>query len=203
MGYDLRAIHSALTDEPMRSSCGYEDPRHRRIDTTNAEVLTSYVTTNTVTFPAGDWVRVAGMTNVLQANASYTFSLARNSSGYWKLAALVSNPDTYPDGQAVVLPVLGGTAGVVNDPLGNFYDAAFVAGMTPSTSVNPTVTLSVTGSSLSLSWPADHLVWYAQSNSVSVATSSAWFDIPGSQSGTSLNITVDPRKNVYFRLRSP
>jgi autotransporter-associated beta strand protein len=70
---------------------------------------------------------------------------------------------------------------------------------------NPTnITFSVSGSTLSLSWPADHLGWLAQSNSVSVADSSAWFDIPGSQSGTSLNITINPaHPTVYSRLRHP
>ena len=70
---------------------------------------------------------------------------------------------------------------------------------------NPTsITFSVSGSTLSLSWPSDHLGWYAQSNSVSVANSGAWQDIPGSQNETSLNITISPAQpEVFFRLRHP
>jgi hypothetical protein len=206
-GYPLNYVY--LQHDSTGTGTGYSTAQtytlrvYQMLDATNAQLLTSYVTTNTVTFPAGDWVLVSGLTNVLNTTASYAFSLGRNTSGYWKLAAYVSNPNPYPDGQAVVLPVLGGTAGVVVDPLANFWDAAFVAGLTPSSSSNPTMTFSVSGSTLSLSWPTDHAGWFAQSNSVNVATS-AWNDIPGSQNGTSLSITVNrAQPTVYYRLRSP
>jgi len=70
---------------------------------------------------------------------------------------------------------------------------------------NPTnITFSVSGSTLMLCWPSDHLGWYVQSNSVSVADSSAWYDMPGPQSGTCLSITIGPAQpQVYFRLRHP
>lgn len=69
---------------------------------------------------------------------------------------------------------------------------------------NPTnITVSINGSTLTLSWPSDHLGWFAQSNSVGVTTPN-WFDIPGSQNGTTLNLTVSPsQRQVFFRLRSP
>jgi len=67
----------------------------------------------------------------------------------------------------------------------------------------PTLTSSVSGGTLSLSWPG-YLGWYAQSNSVSLVNTSYWFDIPGSQSVTNLNITIDPAlTNVFYRLRQP
>ena len=66
------------------------------------------------------------------------------------------------------------------------------------------ITFSVTGSTLSLGWPADHLGWYAQSNSVGVASPGSWYNVADSQLGTNLNITIDPAQpNVFFRLRSP
>jgi autotransporter-associated beta strand protein len=70
---------------------------------------------------------------------------------------------------------------------------------------NPTnITFSVTGSTLMLSWPGDHLGWYAQSNSVNVVNGAAWFDIPGSQSVTNLNLSISPAQpQVFFRLRHP
>jgi hypothetical protein len=55
-----------------------------------------------------------------------------------------------------------------------------------------------------LSWPADHLGWYAQSNITSLATPSAWHDIPGSQTATNLTIPINPAQpKAFFRLRSP
>src|SRR6185295_16773409 len=70
---------------------------------------------------------------------------------------------------------------------------------------NPTnITFNVSGNTLSLTWPGSHLGWIAQSNSVNVASGSSWFDIAGSQSGTNLNITINPAlANVFYRLRHP
>lgn len=70
---------------------------------------------------------------------------------------------------------------------------------------NPTnMTFSVSGGTLALTWPGSHLGWYAQSNSVDIAGSNLWFDIPGSQSVTNLNIAINPAlQKVFFRLRRP
>ncbi|HEY4415205.1 MAG TPA: LamG-like jellyroll fold domain-containing protein [Verrucomicrobiae bacterium] len=66
------------------------------------------------------------------------------------------------------------------------------------------ITFSVSGGSLSLTWPATHLGWIAQSNSVALANTNDWFDIAGSQSATNLNITIIPGStNVFYRLRHP
>ena len=72
---------------------------------------------------------------------------------------------------------------------------------------NPTnITFSASGGTLSLSWPADHLGWFlqTQTNSRSLGLSTNWFDVPGSDALTSTNIPInaaDP--TVFFRLRHP
>ncbi len=72
---------------------------------------------------------------------------------------------------------------------------------------NPTnITFHVTGNTLSLSWPADHLGWLLQSetNSLSVGISTNWVTVPGSGSVTSTNITVNPlNPTVFYRLMYP
>ena len=75
---------------------------------------------------------------------------------------------------------------------------------------NPTnITFSLSGSTLSLAWPADHLGWILQSQTNAdnvglVTASNAWTDVAGSASSTSATITVDPAKpTVFFRLRQP
>lgn len=71
-----------------------------------------------------------------------------------------------------------------------------------SISTKPTSTIS--GNTLTLTWPGDHLVWYAQSNSVSLVNTNFWFDIPGSQLATNLVIPISPAQtNVFYRLRNP
>ena len=82
--------------------------------------------------------------------------------------------------------------------------------ITQTIAPNPTnINFSVSGNTLSLSWPADHLGWIlqAQTNSLGVGLSPAagnWFDIPGSSSSTSTSITMDLTKpTVFYRLRHP
>jgi autotransporter-associated beta strand protein len=75
----------------------------------------------------------------------------------------------------------------------------------PAIASNPTnISFSVSGTTLSLTWPGSHLGWFAQSNSVSVAAPAMWFDIAGSDAVTNLNITINPGlSNVFYRLRHP
>ena len=70
---------------------------------------------------------------------------------------------------------------------------------------NPTnLTFTVTGSTGTLSWPADHLGWLVQSNSVNLAVPANWQDISNTVSGTNYIFTIDPAKgNVFYRLRHP
>jgi fibronectin-binding autotransporter adhesin len=88
--------------------------------------------------------------------------------------------------------------------------AAFIAGsgsllVVSTIATNPTnITASVSGSTLTLTWPGTHLGWYAQSNSVSLGDTNYWFDIVGSQGGTNLVININPAQpNVFYRLRKP
>jgi autotransporter-associated beta strand protein len=76
-----------------------------------------------------------------------------------------------------------------------------VSGGITTTSTN--ISLRTQGDTLRLSWPASHLGWYAQSNSVSVAAAN-WYDIAGSQNTTNLVIAPNPAMtNVFYRLRRP
>lgn len=79
--------------------------------------------------------------------------------------------------------------------------------VTQTVASNPTnITFVVSGSTLSLSWPADHQGWVlqAQTNTLGSGLSGNWVDIAGSASVTSVNITLDPTKpTVFYRLRRP
>ena len=76
-----------------------------------------------------------------------------------------------------------------------------------SVATNPTnITFSVSGSTLTLAWPADHLGWILQSqtNALSAGLSGNWFDLPGSGSSTQAVFTISPSNpSVFYRLRSP
>ena len=74
-------------------------------------------------------------------------------------------------------------------------------------SINPNPTnlnYSVSGNTLHLSWPTDHLGWLVQSNSVNLAVLANWHDVPNSQNATSLTVTMNPAdRQVFYRLRHP
>jgi len=70
---------------------------------------------------------------------------------------------------------------------------------------NPTnITFSVSGNTMSLTWPGDHLGWQLLSNSVGLTATNQWYPITGSTSTTQENLTFDPSMtNVFFRMIYP
>jgi hypothetical protein len=67
----------------------------------------------------------------------------------------------------------------------------------------PTISYSIDGTTLTLGWPG-YAGWFVQSNSVSLADTNAWFDVPGTGVVTNLNITISPAvPKVFYRLRNP
>ena len=77
--------------------------------------------------------------------------------------------------------------------------------ITSTVATNPTnITASVSGNTLTLTWPGDHLGWTLQTNATDLANSSDWFAYPGSASVTNVSVTINPNQtNVFFRLISP
>ena len=70
---------------------------------------------------------------------------------------------------------------------------------------NPTnMTFTVTGNTGTLTWPADHLGWLVQSNSISLTVPADWQDISNTAAMTNYSFTIDPAQvNVFYRLRHP
>jgi autotransporter-associated beta strand protein len=70
---------------------------------------------------------------------------------------------------------------------------------------NPTnINFTFSSGTLTLTWPADHLGWIAQSNSLNLGNSNYWFDIVASQSATNIVIPINAgTSNVFYRLRYP
>lgn len=70
----------------------------------------------------------------------------------------------------------------------------------------PTLTNSVSGGAISLSWPSAYLGWVLQlqTNSINVGLSNNWADVPGSASSTSATVPINPANpTVFIRLRAP
>jgi hypothetical protein len=78
---------------------------------------------------------------------------------------------------------------------------------TVTVNTNPApITISVSGNTLTLSWPADHLGWHlqVQNSSATAGLGTNWVTIPGSDSVTSTNITINPTiASVFYRMIYP
>jgi autotransporter-associated beta strand protein len=142
--------------------------------------------------------RVQGATNIVYGgtlvvtNVAGTLVLGQNFQ-------LFSASGTKTGDFTSITPALtGGKAWSFNPTNG-------VLSVVTATANYPTnISYSLSGGTLTLTWPVTHLGWIAQSNAVSVASSNTWFDIPGSSGGTSLNLIPSPGwTNVFYRLRAP
>jgi hypothetical protein len=89
----------------------------------------------------------------------------------------------------------------------SFNPSSGVLSVINGTAMNPTnITATVSGGTLTLVWPADHLGWILQSqtNSLSVGLMTNWVDVAGTGVSTTNNIPINPANpTVFFRLRSP
>ena len=82
-----------------------------------------------------------------------------------------------------------------------------VSGGTNLVDTTPTnLTTTVSGSTLTLSWPASHIGWslQAQTNSAAVGITTNWAVVPGSATTNQVSITINPTNpTVFFRLVYP
>jgi len=71
-----------------------------------------------------------------------------------------------------------------------------------ATSALPTdITSTFAGNSLDLSWPADHVGWTLQTNSVGLTSPTSWFPVAGSAATNHVIMAVDRTlTNVFYRL---
>ena len=76
-----------------------------------------------------------------------------------------------------------------------------------SVNTTPTnLTAVVSGSTLTLSWPADHIGWrlQVQTNSLNTGIASNWVDVAGSTSVNTVNTTINPANGaVFYRMVYP
>ncbi len=106
----------------------------------------------------------------------------------------------------------GSFAGITGSPLNPGLGYSFTNGVLSvvtlsSIATNPTnLTSVVSGTTLTLSWPSDHLGWFlqTQTNSRSIGLTvptNTWYDIAGSDTVTNTVITLDKvSPTVFFRL---
>ena len=152
----------------------------------NGNVSTTNIVAASVTTGATSTINIGSV-----ANVSGTVQIPLISyTGTDPFSAL--NLGTYPAGYNATL---------VDNTGKNSIDLS----LAPAIATNPTnITFNVSGHTLNLSWPLDHLGWLVQSNSANLAVPAYWYDIPSTAAGTNYSITIDATKaNVFYRLRKP
>ena len=107
-----------------------------------------------------------------------------------------------------LVPIAGGLASMAVAILLGWVTTNLANGIlkvVATVNLNPTnITVTVSGNTLTLTWPADHLGWTLLTNSVGLTATSSWFPVAGSASVTNEVITIDPGKtNVFYRMVYP
>ncbi len=109
---------------------------------------------------------------------------------------------------SLVLNGVSQAPGVYDSTTGSPYITGPGSLLVPSSvATNPTnITTSVSGTTLTLTWPADHTGWrlQVQTNSLSTGLSGNWSDVPGSTAVNTVNTTINPANGaVFYRMVYP
>jgi len=89
---------------------------------------------------------------------------------------------------------------------GESTNSAQASATTQPSSTPTSIAAVLSGKTLMLSWPADHLGWHlqVQTNVPGAGLGGNWITVPGSEVVTSTNITVNPANGtVFYRLTYP
>lgn len=157
----------------------------------------------TLTYEATNGLGTNYTVTAAVSHPSATLQLNVNGGGFTSLTSGVASGTLALNAGAntVVVRVTAPDATTVQDYTLN----AFMFSTGPNLSV-PTLTNSLSGSALTLSWPADHIGFnlQAQTNALSTGLTTNWFNVAGSASTNTVTITVDPTKpTVFYRLVYP
>jgi hypothetical protein len=166
---------------------------------TNSPVILTYNNTNGAPQPA---LNITGSAtiggNAFTVNTANGLPLANGTYVVAQASGSITSSGSYP---AVTGTAIGaGSQGAIS-----VVGTQVILTVSTATVLPPaTVTFSRSGSTLTLSWPADHLGYILQSNAINIAIPADWFNVPGSSTVTNFPVTIAPgQSNVYFRLISP
>lgn len=144
----------------------------------------------------------AGTLQLAQATLASSSSVTISNSAVLQLDFATTNQIN-----SLILNGVSQAAGVYNNANLPTYITGTGSLLVQPIASNPTnVTVSVSGNTLSLSWPTSHLGWILQQqvNGLSTGLSNNWVDVAGTASITATNITINPASGaVFYRLRKP
>jgi autotransporter-associated beta strand protein len=135
------------------------------------------------------------------ADAGAKLELSFNGGAFGQIFSGISSAQ-----QTLILP--NNTVAVRVTAADNATIQTYNVNVTLQPSLTPAkLTNSVSGSTLTLSWPADHLGWHLQMQTNSLASglkTSGWVVVPGSDQMTSTNISITKTNpTVFYRITYP
>ncbi len=93
---------------------------------------------------------------------------------------------------------------IYNYALSGAEIAGLMVNQPPPPLAPTSVSTSIAGNSLSLSWPSNYVGYRLESNAVSLTATGSWFTVPGSAMTNFLAMPISPSdSNVFFRLVYP
>lgn len=89
----------------------------------------------------------------------------------------------------------------------NFNATSGVLSVVPAVATNPTnLLVNVTGGTLQLSWPSDHIGWrlQVQTNTLDTGLGTNWMDVLGTAATNEIKIPIDPNSgSIFYRMIYP
>jgi autotransporter-associated beta strand protein len=175
----------------------------------------------TLTIDTGDLTLQPGSVSSMEinktANTSDQIVCSAGNITYGGILAITNLSGTLVNGDSFTLFTgtslpsnFSGSSGSPGAGLAYSFNNGVLSIVNGGPDTNPTnITASVSGSTLTLSWPTSHLGWILQVQTNSLATglntsSSAWFDVPYSDASTQSVVHISPSNpSVFYRLRLP
>jgi autotransporter-associated beta strand protein len=66
------------------------------------------------------------------------------------------------------------------------------------------ITVGVSGNTLQLSWPPDHIGWHIETNMADITDANSWFPLAGSEATNQVTLPIAPSApSIFFRLTFP
>jgi hypothetical protein len=152
-----------------------------------------------------DWYGIPGR------SYQYKIEVSTNDVNYVTVLDQTGNTlkanttDTFTATGRYVRITVTGTTQVNGNP--SFYECLVYGSVVPAVSLAPaSIAMIASGSTINLSWLADHLGWrlQAQTNILGTGLGTNWVTLPGSELVTGTNITINPANGaVFYRMVYP
>jgi hypothetical protein len=186
-GYILNSVYILTDDNSGQIPAGGQvyELRIYSVAGSTATLVSTFDSQGGFVFTDYDWLQWTNLGTILTPNTQYAYTLRSTTAGWERLASTSGNP--YAGGEAVLIPTAGGA--LVTESTHD-YDAAFMVGLTPVTTLTvaaPTISPSsavTVGTAVTLSTVVAGGTTYAYQWQTDGGSGGALTNIPSATSAT-------------------